>query len=48
VGVTAGASAPAVLVQEVVARLKQLGAQGVQELEGTPERVVFPLHKALA
>ena len=48
VGVTAGASAPAVLVQEVVARLKQLGAQGVQELEGTPERVVFPLPKALA
>ncbi len=48
VGVTAGASAPAVLVQEVVARLKQLGAQEVQELEGTPERVVFPLPKALA
>ncbi|WP_297455663.1 4-hydroxy-3-methylbut-2-enyl diphosphate reductase [Ferrovum sp.] len=48
VGVTAGASAPAVLVQEVVDRLKQLGAQGVQELEGTPERVVFPLPRALA
>ncbi|NDU86130.1 MAG: 4-hydroxy-3-methylbut-2-enyl diphosphate reductase [Ferrovum sp.] len=47
VGVTAGASAPAVLVREVVTRLQQLGAVAVEELSGTPERVVFPLPKAL-
>ncbi len=43
VGVTAGASAPDVLVQEVLARLRALGAASVRELEGTPEGVVFPL-----
>ncbi len=45
VGVTAGASAPEVLVQEVVARLKQLGATKVSELQGIRENVVFPLPK---
>ena len=48
VGVTAGASAPEVLVQEVVARLKELGATGVSELAGITERVTFPLPKNLA
>ncbi|GBG13891.1 4-hydroxy-3-methylbut-2-en-1-yl diphosphate reductase [Novimethylophilus kurashikiensis] len=48
VGVTAGASAPEVLVQEVVARLRELGAAQVDELEGIVERVVFPLPKNLA
>ncbi len=47
VGVTAGASAPEVLVQEVLARLAELGARGVRELEGVSERVVFPLPKGL-
>ena len=48
VGITAGASAPEVLVQEVIVRLKQLGATSVQELQGISENVVFPLPKALA
>jgi 4-hydroxy-3-methylbut-2-en-1-yl diphosphate reductase len=47
VGVTAGASAPEVLVQEIVARLKELGAEQVTELGGAIERVVFPLPKGL-
>jgi len=47
VGVTAGASAPEVLVQEVVARLRELGADRVTPLEGIEERVEFPLPKAL-
>jgi 4-hydroxy-3-methylbut-2-enyl diphosphate reductase len=48
IGVTAGASAPEVLVQEVVARLRELGASDVSELEGITERVTFPLPKNLA
>lgn len=48
VGVTAGASAPEVLVQQVVARLKELGAASVRTLEGTPENVSFPLPKELS
>jgi 4-hydroxy-3-methylbut-2-enyl diphosphate reductase len=47
VGVTAGASAPEVLVQEVIARLKQLGAADVKNLDGVTETVVFPLPKNL-
>ena len=47
VGVTAGASAPDVLVQEVITRLKSLGADAVTELSGTAESVVFPLPKGL-
>ena len=47
VGVTAGASAPDVLVQEVIARLKSLGAASVEELHGATENVVFPLPKGL-
>ncbi len=48
VGVTAGASAPEVVVQEVIARLRELGARSVRPLEGIQERVVFPLPRALA
>ncbi len=48
VGVTAGASAPEVLVQEVVARLCEFGADTVAELDGITERVTFPLPKNLA
>ena len=47
VGVTAGASAPEVLVQEVIARLTELGASEVSELAGITERVTFPLPKGL-
>ncbi|MBA2350650.1 MAG: 4-hydroxy-3-methylbut-2-enyl diphosphate reductase, partial [Burkholderiales bacterium] len=47
VGVTAGASAPEVLVQDVLKRLRQLGAREVNELTGVAENVVFPLPKNL-
>jgi 4-hydroxy-3-methylbut-2-enyl diphosphate reductase len=47
VGVTAGASAPEVLVEEVIARLKSLGARSVRQLEGVEENVVFPMPKGL-
>jgi 4-hydroxy-3-methylbut-2-enyl diphosphate reductase len=43
VGLTAGASAPEVLVQRVIARLTELGVRGVREMEGEPERVTFHL-----
>jgi 4-hydroxy-3-methylbut-2-enyl diphosphate reductase len=48
VGVTAGASAPEVLVQEVVARLKALGVASVRQLDGITEHVVFTLPRELA
>jgi len=48
VGVTAGASAPEVLVQEVIDKLRSLGATRVVQLAGTEENVVFPLPKGLA
>jgi 4-hydroxy-3-methylbut-2-enyl diphosphate reductase len=47
VGVTAGASAPEVLVEEVIARLKELSGGTVRNLDGVPERVTFPLPKEL-
>jgi len=47
IGVTAGASAPEVLVESVIARLKSLGAASVRNLEGVPEKVTFPLPKEL-
>lgn len=47
VGITAGASAPEVLVKRVVDRLKSLGATNIQENSGRPENVTFPLPKAL-
>jgi 4-hydroxy-3-methylbut-2-en-1-yl diphosphate reductase len=47
VGVTAGASAPEVLVQAVIDRLKALGAKSVRPLDGVEEHVTFPLPKGL-
>ncbi|NZA25182.1 4-hydroxy-3-methylbut-2-enyl diphosphate reductase [Luteimonas sp. SJ-92] len=47
IGVTAGASAPDVLVQGVLQRLHELGAGGVRELNGEPENMVFALPRAL-
>ena len=47
IGVTAGASAPDVLVQGVIARLRELGAGGLRELDGKPEDMVFALPKEL-
>ncbi|MYN26182.1 4-hydroxy-3-methylbut-2-enyl diphosphate reductase [Duganella levis] len=47
VGVTAGASAPEVLVQAVIDRLKELGVRSVRPLEGVEENVTFPLPKGL-
>jgi len=48
IGVTAGASAPELLVREVVARLRELGAVEVSELAGITEKVAFPLPRNLA
>ena len=48
VGVTAGASAPEVLVGQVIERLRTLGAASVAQVEGAVERVVFPLPRGLA
>ncbi|GAB6142173.1 4-hydroxy-3-methylbut-2-enyl diphosphate reductase [Methylosoma difficile] len=47
VGVTAGASAPEVLVQEVIEQLKKWGGQSTIENEGIEEKVVFSLPKGL-
>ena len=43
VGLTAGASAPDILVQQVIARLRSLGAVSVRNLPGVAETVHFPL-----
>jgi 4-hydroxy-3-methylbut-2-enyl diphosphate reductase len=48
IGVSAGASAPETLVQELVARLKALGAESVRSLDGITESVVFSLPRELA
>lgn len=47
IGVTAGASAPEVLVQGVLGRLGELGAVNARELHGAPENIVFALPKGL-
>ena len=47
VGLTAGASAPDVLVQAVIARLRDLGAVSIRKMEGVVEDVHFPLPKGL-
>jgi 4-hydroxy-3-methylbut-2-enyl diphosphate reductase len=47
VAVTAGASAPEVLVQQVVERLQALGAKNVVEVDGREENIVFSMPKAL-
>lgn len=48
IGVTAGASAPEVLVQAVIDRLKALGAKSVRPLPGVEESVTFPMPKGLS
>jgi 4-hydroxy-3-methylbut-2-enyl diphosphate reductase len=48
IGVTAGASAPEVLVQAVIDRLKECGAKSVRVLDGAEEHVTFPLPKGLS
>jgi len=47
VGVTAGASAPELLVQRVVARLREWGGQDAAEIQGRAEHVVFALPREL-
>ncbi|MDG1493126.1 MAG: 4-hydroxy-3-methylbut-2-enyl diphosphate reductase [Luminiphilus sp.] len=47
VGVTAGASAPEVLVAEVIERLQEKGVVNVENLDGQPENITFSLPKAL-
>jgi 4-hydroxy-3-methylbut-2-enyl diphosphate reductase len=48
IGLTAGASAPEVLVLEVIARLQELGVQRVTQLQGKEEGITFPLPKGLS
>ncbi len=48
IGVTAGASAPEVLAQAVIARLRELGVRGVRSLEGIEETIAFPLPRGLS
>lgn len=48
VGITAGASAPEVLVAAVISRLKELGAVSVRTMPGLEENVAFPLPKGLS
>jgi len=47
VGVTAGASAPEVLVSQVIDQLKEWGAESANNDDGVPENVIFPLPKEL-
>ena len=47
IGITAGASAPEVLVQQVINRLKEWGVEGPEEVQGQEENVVFALPKEL-
>jgi 4-hydroxy-3-methylbut-2-en-1-yl diphosphate reductase len=47
VGLTAGASAPEVLVEQVIARIKSLGAVSVRKMDGIQETVKFPMPKGL-
>jgi 4-hydroxy-3-methylbut-2-enyl diphosphate reductase len=48
IGITAGASAPEVLVQSVVNRLKEIGAVSVRQMDGLVEHVSFPLPRGLS
>jgi 4-hydroxy-3-methylbut-2-enyl diphosphate reductase len=47
VGLTAGASAPEILVQQVIERIRALGAVAVRKMDGIEETVKFPLPKGL-
>ena len=46
-GLTAGASAPEVLVKDVISRIKELGATSVRKMDGVEETLKFPLPKGL-
>lgn len=48
IGISAGASAPDVLVDQVIRRLKELGASSVRKMAGLEENVAFPLPKSLS
>jgi 4-hydroxy-3-methylbut-2-en-1-yl diphosphate reductase len=48
IGVTAGASAPEVLVHDVILRLQEMGATRVRELDGIDEKVTFPLPRGMS
>jgi 4-hydroxy-3-methylbut-2-enyl diphosphate reductase len=48
IGISAGASAPEVLVQELIERLRRLGVKSVRALDGVQETVSFPLPKGLS
>ncbi|CAM4301451.1 4-hydroxy-3-methylbut-2-enyl diphosphate reductase [Bordetella muralis] len=48
IGISAGASAPEILVQQVVQRLKELGALSVRTMSGLEENIAFPLPKGLS
>jgi 4-hydroxy-3-methylbut-2-enyl diphosphate reductase len=47
VGVTAGASAPEILIEQLLARLRTLGAKSVRPLDGVQESVMFPMPQGL-
>ena len=47
IGLTAGASAPEILVEQVIARIKALGAVSVRKMDGIVETTKFPLPKGL-
>jgi 4-hydroxy-3-methylbut-2-enyl diphosphate reductase len=47
VGLTAGASAPELLVRQVIDRLREFGATQVLEMDGKSEHVMFPVPKEL-
>jgi 4-hydroxy-3-methylbut-2-en-1-yl diphosphate reductase len=47
VGLTAGASAPDILVQQVIVRLRELGAMSIRKMDGVTESVNFPLPRGL-
>ena len=47
IGITAGASAPEILVEQVIQKLRDLGAEAPNEVEGTPENISFSLPKEL-
>ncbi len=47
IGVTSGASAPEVLVRDVIARLRSFGKASVRELDGISENITFPLPRGL-
>jgi 4-hydroxy-3-methylbut-2-enyl diphosphate reductase len=47
IGLTAGASAPDILVQQVIVRLRELGAMSIRKMDGVVESVNFPLPRGL-